>query len=166
MIRSSLAILLILYSAFLAAQATGPCSSGLHRQFDFWIGDWNVYDTLGNPVGESRIEYLEDGCVLGERWIGRQGYTGRSLNYVSGKDTAWHQLWVDNQGGQLQLSGGIRANTMVLESNWQVSADQARYRDRICWWQVGDGSVVQLWERLDDKGGVIIEVFRGIYRKK
>ncbi|MEP7171363.1 MAG: hypothetical protein ABI855_18485, partial [Bacteroidota bacterium] len=37
-----------------------PCSaSSEYRQFDFWIGEWNVTDTkTGNPAGKSKIELL------------------------------------------------------------------------------------------------------------
>lgn len=34
-----------------------------HRQFDFWIGEWNVQNPQVQPVGSSSIQRIEDGCA-------------------------------------------------------------------------------------------------------
>jgi hypothetical protein len=57
-----------------------PCTAQEHRQFDFWIGDWQVRDPAGKPVGENRIVALHGGCVLLESWSGAGGFTGSSVN--------------------------------------------------------------------------------------
>ena len=91
------------------AQAAAPpaCTSPLHRQFDFWLGTWDVTGTNGAFAGTNRIELADAGCTLYESWAsGRGGYTGRSLNSV-GPDGKWHQTWVDSSGGRLELRGAI-----------------------------------------------------------
>ncbi len=50
------------------------------RQFDFWIGDWNVVSS-GQPAGTNHIEKHENGCFLMENWV--------SVNAGNGKE---HEL--------------------------------------------------------------------------
>lgn len=60
-----------------------PCEyDANNRQFDFWIGDWNVSQTSGGPhVGKSHIEKTIGGCVIWENWTSlRSGYFGKSYN--------------------------------------------------------------------------------------
>jgi hypothetical protein len=55
-----------------------PCSRELHHAFDFWIGDWEVTDLEGKPVGRNAISTEESGCLLVERWTSASGGTGQS----------------------------------------------------------------------------------------
>ena len=51
-----------------SAQSDCACCTDYHKQFDFWIGEWNVYDTTGHKVGENSIVKLEKGCIINEHW--------------------------------------------------------------------------------------------------
>lgn len=42
------------------------CTAAEYRQFDFWIGDWQVFDKTGKQVGTSHIEAILGGCVIAE----------------------------------------------------------------------------------------------------
>ncbi len=65
-----------------------PCAAPLHRQFDFWIGIWDVTGPAGKFAGINRIEAVDGGCALAESWSSAGGgYTGHSLNSV-GRATA------------------------------------------------------------------------------
>src|SRR5918996_1555494 len=46
-----------------------PCAAPEYRQFDFWLGDWNVYNPAGALVGTNRVTREFDGCVLQEHWV-------------------------------------------------------------------------------------------------
>jgi len=52
-----------------------------YRDFDFWIGHWDVYDPDGNFAGENLISVREGGCLLLEEWTGSQGGSGTSMNF-------------------------------------------------------------------------------------
>ena len=96
------------------AKAAVPCASPVHRQFDFWVGRWDVVDATGKFAGTNRIERVGD-CFLQETWASASGgYTGRSLNSV-GFDGRWHQTWTDTSGLRLELAGGLIEGRMVLE---------------------------------------------------
>jgi len=51
------------------AAAPPPCSSPEHRQFDFWVGKWDVYPTGKDKlVAHSLIEKVY-GCGVRENWM-------------------------------------------------------------------------------------------------
>src|ERR1041384_6491566 len=57
------------------------CTSAQHRQFDFWVGRWDVYPTGKDKlVAHSLIEKLYSGCVIRENWMPLNGSDGGSLN--------------------------------------------------------------------------------------
>jgi hypothetical protein len=95
------------------AQAT-PCEGPEHRQFDFWIGRWDVTDTkTGAPAGQSVIERLYDGCALRENWS-EPGFTGGSLNAYDPSAAQWRQTWTDSAGAWREFVGGLADGRMVL----------------------------------------------------
>ena len=83
--RSYLLILILLLAASPMATAQAKPSScdtrAESRQFDFWVGDWDVVATKENkPAGVSHIERAIGNCVIWENWtsLGTSGYTGKS----------------------------------------------------------------------------------------
>ena len=86
-----------------------PCAAPEYRQFDFWLGDWNVYNPAGALVGTNRVTREFDGCVLQEHWVaaGTSPQRGSSFNTWSPGARKWHQTWVDSTGGFLLLDGEV-----------------------------------------------------------
>lgn len=148
------------------AQSDCPCCSDAHKQFDFWVGDWIVYDTAGNKVGENTVLKLEKECIINEHWRGVQGGSGRSYNYFNKADSTWNQLWIDSQGNNLELKGKAETNKMTLSSELLLGQKVDFYRNRITWTKNEDGSVTQLWEIVDKEDELLSTAFKGIYRKK
>jgi hypothetical protein len=163
-------ILLIISFFLLAgtgwAQDDCACCTEFHDQFDFWVGQWKVYDTLGTLVGENNIQKLEDNCLISERWEGMKGFTGRSFNYFDASDSTWNQVWVDNNGGNLILKGEFSDGKMVLRSQLLKGQKVDWYYNQISWTPNEDGSVLQLWEVYSKNGLLLAEIFKGIYRKQ
>lgn len=141
-----------------AAPRRVDCSSADHRAFDFWVGEWDVYDPRGERVGENTVTRIEDGCALHERWRATSGGTGQSLNYYDASDGRWYQTWVATSGRPLRLVGGPRNGGMVME----MEAPDAHHR--ITWTPNDDGSVRQLWETSTDAGETWRIAFDGEYR--
>ncbi len=136
------------------------------RQFDFWLGVWEVREPNGSLAGRNRIERLFGDIGLHERWEGVSGLRGTSYNiFAHGR---WHQTWVDSSGTLLLLDGGLRGDAMVLEGTTGSADDPgASLLHRISW-SVMDGDpdrVRQHWEVSRD-GGVSWETaFDGRYRR-
>lgn len=147
------------------AQENCSCCSAEHQQFDFWIGDWEVFNEKGVKIGENLIEPLEDHCIISENWNGTKGGSGKSFNYYDPADQTWNQLWLSNSGNILKLKGKASEDKMILRSELQEN-EKGRFYNQITWTKNEDGSVTQLWELLDENGKKIGNVFKGIYRKK
>jgi hypothetical protein len=146
-----------------ASAPAKPCSSPEHRQFDFWLGDWQVHRGDGARAGVNRIAREYGGCVIHERYSTGKGYSGESLNIYDASRKVWHQTWVDSNGLLLTLEGQWNGEAMVLEGE-SVQPNGARSRQRISWTPSTDGSVRQLWEAADAKGGWSV-VFDGRYTR-
>ncbi len=86
-----------------------PCNTPEYRQFDFWVGDWDVESAAApGTVSRNLISRIHDGCTLREEYTTPYGYAGMSLNFYDAPRKVWHQTWIDNQGGALFLEGGLR----------------------------------------------------------
>src|SRR5918995_5108174 len=114
--------------SLLAAQETAPtaapkaCAAPEHRQFDFWIGEWEVTTPNGAPAGRNRIESILDGCALRESWTGAKGGSGNSYNAYDRQTRRWHQTWVDNGGLVLRLDGVFADGKMILSGESRDSS--------------------------------------------
>jgi len=139
------------------------CVDPAYRQFDFWLGQWEVRKPDGSLAGSNRIEKEYDGCVLHERYATPGGYRGESLNTYDPARQVWHQTWVDNSGLLLLLEGHLVDGRMVLEGAGR-GPDGAAVRHRITWTPNPDGSVRQFWESTD-AGGAWTVAFDGLYQR-
>jgi hypothetical protein len=142
----------------------GACDSREQRQFDFWLGEWNVHTPDGKLAGVNRITLEYDGCVLHEHYSNNRGFSGESLNVYDAARKVWHQTWVDNSGLLLLIEGGFRDGNMVLEGQ-VIDAAGLAVRHRITWSPNADGSVRQHWESTDATGKWTT-LFDGKYTRK
>lgn len=141
------------------AASPEACAAGGHRQFDFWIGCWQVTTPDGEVAGTNEIESVLGGCALRERWQGRGGMTGTSLNAYDPHTGTWHQTWVDDRGGFLLLSGGLEDGSMVLSGEMRDETGPVTHR--ITWTPLDGNKVRQLWEVHRDAEWTVL--FDGLY---
>lgn len=170
-------VVCILFVAYLlsavpaGAQSTNPsaspCNASQHRQFDYWVGEWDVHDPTGKRVGENRITRIHNGCALLEEWRGNGGVTGSSFNVYDKERGKWHQTWVDSTGGLLLLDGGIVDGAMTLQGeSVEAGPPMKRSQQRIRWQPQADGRVRQLWEASVDGGKSWTVAFDGWYTRR
>lgn len=141
------------------------CCTAEFKQFDYWIGNWEVFDTLGNKVGENIIKPDQDSCMIRENWTSNT-QTGTSTNYYNPADSTWNQLWIDNIGTILVLKGKYMNNQMVLRSENKLSKKGKYYFNQITWDKNLNGTVTQTWDVLLEDGSLIQRVFKGTYKRK
>jgi hypothetical protein len=115
-----------LFAAFLlaspAAGATPSCSAPEYRQFDFWIGDWDVYDVGDSkPSMRIQVEKILDGCALRETYRDVNGMLGESLNLYDAARKVWQQTWATNRGQVLLLEGNLENGRMAFRATEQTA---------------------------------------------
>jgi tetratricopeptide (TPR) repeat protein len=148
------------------AKLTTPCLfSPEHRQFDFWIGEWDVMTPQGQLAGTNSVQRVVDGCVIFENWTGAQGGNGKSFNYYDKTDGKWHQLWVGNGGGAINFSGIYKDGAMRYEAV-SVAANGGKALQRMTFFKLEGDKVRQLWETSTDDGKTWSVSFDGMYVKK
>jgi hypothetical protein len=148
-----------------STMAPRPCSSPEYRQFDFWVGEWDVSIAGGKAAGTNRITPALGGCALREEWAGASGVHGTSLNMWDATAKRWRQTWVDDKGNVLLLTGQFRNGKMTLEGEGPGEKGET-VRNRITWSRIPEGRVRQLWETSRDGGKSWAVEFEGTYQPK
>lgn len=164
------AMLLLCLSCLMPMSVDAACNAPEHRQFDFWIGDWDVVAPAGAPnagavIGHNRIEKVAAGCALSESWRGASGLEGRSLNTYDASARQWRQFWIGGDGVLLQLAGAIQDGQMHMEGVLPTASGGLQ-RQRIVWTPHPDGSVTQRWDTSEDGGETWSPSFVGLYRRR
>ena len=135
-----------------AASAEGPksssCATPAYRRFDFWAGDWDVFD-VGSPikVAHAQVDLILDGCVLREDYQGADGHKGQSFTIYDAARNVWHQSWVTNRGQMLVIEGKIENGEMVLTGEDHATGALVRG-----WWKPVNGEVRETAATSTDAG--------------
>jgi len=159
-------IILVQVMGLQAQNKPCACCKPAFRQFDFWIGEWEVKDTSGQLLGTSSIVLAKGDCLIQEHWQGQSGVSGHSMNYYSSADSNWHQLWVGGDGTILDLSGGLEKGAMVLRSSAFKAKRGKMLRHQIQWIPQSDGTILQHWQLIDEQGQALQTLFYGVYHPK
>jgi len=148
-----------------------PCSADPHfRDFDFWVGHWDVHQTGSNlPVGHSIIEKIAGECAILENWTSeRFSYNGKSINYFDPNSSAWEQLWVGSEGGRdyvhLFQNGHYKDNIMQFDFE-QKDASGYIQKGRFSFFNLGPDRVRQLQEISKDNGNSWTTVYDFTYER-
>ena len=166
--RKCLALLTILFFtvSLIAQTKVCACCTETHADFDFWIGTWEVTNANGTKAGDSRIEKIQDKCILQENWTSAtSAYTGTSNSFYNIKTKQWEQIWLDNQGASLHLKGHKVGNQMILRTDDEKNAEGKVFFHRLTWTENDNGTVRQLWETITETTNVVI-AFDGLYKRK
>jgi hypothetical protein len=154
------------------AQKT-PCGSNpVYRQFDFWIGDWEVYGPKGNKAGDSKIELILDSCIILENWksaTATQGlfYSGKSFNTYNVATKQWQQTWVDNVGGTTEyLEGHTENNKIIFQTKPFLFKKDTMAIQRLTFYNLGVDKVRQHGEISKDNGVTWSTQYDLEYRRK
>ena len=143
-----------------------PCAHvAENRQFDFWLGDWEVTSAEGTVVGKNSITVENGDCWIHEHWAGGLGGNGESYNYYNATTRKWHQTWVDDQGQIAEFDGDFRDGAMRLEGYRQGPSND-RIPARLTLTPRPDGTVRQLGENSTDGGKTWTVLYDFIYAKK
>lgn len=148
-------------AAWAQAEDQKPCSSPEARQFDFWVGEWDLASRMKTGLGEddwaegkasNSIKAVLNGCVIVESFNGHpavelQGMSVSSWNPQLG---LWQQTWVDNQGGYLDFVGGFEDRKMILSR--EAEREGKTILQRMVFENIAEDSLDWNWERSEDGG--------------
>ncbi|MGC2198366.1 MAG: nuclear transport factor 2 family protein [Terriglobales bacterium] len=126
----------------LAAESTkaNACLATEYHQWDFWIGDWDVFDadSPAKAVARVHVDRILDGCVLREDYQDTEGHQGQSFSIYDAGKKMWHQSWVTNRGQLLLLDGGLQGGNMALSAT-ETTADGEAKQIRGVWKPIEGG---------------------------
>lgn len=132
-----------------------PCSDRPEsRQFDFWIGDWNVTSNLnaGAQAGKSHVELILGQCVIFENWSGQLGGGGKSFNAWNPDLGCWQQNWMDDSGDVTNYTDGKLVDGAMRFSAEKKDARGAWQKHRLTFFPLEPDRVRQFGEHSDDGG--------------
>ena len=132
-----------------------PCAyAAENRQFDFWVGEWNVETTNGAvPAGQSRIEKTLADCVILENWQSNGNpYSGKSYNIYNSALKRWEQFWVDNVGGNIFFYGGLQDGVMDYWTDELPQPDGSKLKRHLQFFALGSDKVRQFSQGSTDNG--------------
>lgn len=167
---AAVGVALLILPALLGAQepavgrASPPCSTSEHREFDFWLGDWEVRSREGQVLGRNSITRIA-ACGLLESWRGAGGGEGVSVNAYDPARGKWTQRWVGAGGAVLWLEGGLIDGAMVLTGTMMRMTARGGVIDRLSWTPMPDGRIVQAWDTRADDTGPWTRIFEGHYHR-
>ena len=122
------------------------------RQFDFWVGKWEVRSPDGQLAGTNEIQLILGECVLLENWKGARGGNGKSINTFNKYKGKWQQTWVDDQGDITEFVNGEYKDQVMRFQAETRGADGKSLLRRLSFFNLGKDKVRQFSEQSTDGG--------------
>ncbi len=151
-----------------------PCSSAEARQFDFWLGEWDLSwpaEQAGGEQGErqtgsNRITRLFGDCVIEENFAtDDERFRGHSVSVYDDKAGIWRQTWVDSSGGYLVFTGSYDGEIMELRTAAEERADETVVQ-RMVFSDITDDSLEWSWQGSRDGGDTWNDLWNISYQRR
>ncbi len=134
-----------------AAPCKYPQKNPKYREFDFWVGQWDVYGKGGALSGHSHVDLILGNCVVSENWTDMAGGEGKSYNKYNEPLKRWEQFWVDQYGTTTLYLGNLNGPNMVYVGDGFSPAGKPQ-KLRMTFFPLGPDKVRQFGESSDDDG--------------
>lgn len=135
-----------------------------YRQFDFWVGEWNVIAPNGQQVGTNSVKLLEDGCIIEENWTSAGGGTGKSFNFYNPTTRLWHQSYMDNSAGNWMMDGEYKDG--ALQYKGAIYSPGTKVLVHMTFFNLGPDKVRQWAETSMDDGKTWSVIWDAMYVRK
>jgi tetratricopeptide (TPR) repeat protein len=143
-----------------------PCAFRAEsKQFDFWLGEWDV-TVSGSAAGSSRVEKILNDCVLLENWESAGGGSGKSFNLYDTENKQWRQTWVSANGEAHDYVGKLDAKGAIVFVAKVKTVSGKKGLRRMTFTQLSPHQVRQYIEDSDDHGRKWVPSFDGLYTRK
>ena len=144
-----------------------PCAAEPHsHDFDFWIGEWEVYQTGSKYlVGHSVVQSIAGECAILENWTSTQAQTGKSINYYNPSMNKWEQDWIGSGGGpQRYLNGEYKDN--VMHFTYESMANGKKITGNFKFYNMSKDTVRQYQDVNNDDGKTVTVSYDFTYVRK
>jgi len=155
-------------AASLAAAQAARCPDPEFRQFDFWLGDWDTFESDHSEPGSiarARVTPIAAGCAIHELYEQTDGLIGDSILSYDAVRKVWQQTWVDNRGSLLVISGAFKDGAVTMEGEMHLRNGN-KVLQRITWKIEGNGVGVREFSVRSKDGGKTWEPFFDVLFKK
>ena len=143
---------------------SAACVGPQYRQFDFWLGEWDLAGVDGKKSAEDKVGSILGGCAIQENWTGVKSGQGLSLSAYDPATKHWHQTLMDDSGAVLKLEGEFADGKMILVGQRPSQKEKGvTITHRIAWNLMPDHRVHQYWEASTTGGRTWKPVFEGYY---
>ena len=141
-----------------------PCSAPAYREFDFWLGDWDVFE-IGGSTREARatVTRVQNDCGLREQYEGADGSSGESLSMYDPSTAEWQQTWLSNRGQIVVIHGALQGEAMILSGTDDSGGGHRLVRGV---WKPDSAGVRETAERSSDDGKTWTPWFDLSFRKR
>lgn len=130
-----------------------------YRQFDYWLGEWDV-EIGGQKLAQSSIQLILDDCVIFENYTDSRGYAGKSFSLYDATSKKWEQRYVDTMGAFHTWSGGVENGRLVFYWKTPQSLQRMTYEKE------GPDRVRQTIDGSTDDGKTWTPGYNGLYIRR
>jgi hypothetical protein len=145
-----------------------PCYQDKHNhEFDFWIGEWNVYVNGTNSyAGNSIIQRISGGCAILENWQSAIS-EGKSLNFIDDSTHKWKQVWVGSYpNGKQDFINGEYKDSVMRFTFTSLDPQGHTIQGKFSFFNEGPSQVRQLNETSSDNGKTWTVSYDFTYKRK
>lgn len=155
-------------------QRPAGCSSAAQRQFDFWLGEWDVSPSLASAnavppilIAESSISQHAQGCVMLEHWRPFRSGHGHSINFFDSAAGLWRQTYADASGTHTIFEGRLGDDGIMRLNNLGPPPAGSPAGQRRMSFQPLDANTVRQWgEVMDARTGTWSTEWEFTYRRR
>jgi len=159
---------LVLSSLSWAQQPKRPCDLPEGKQFDFWLGVWEV--SWKGPDGKvskgtNTVQKILDSCIVEEHFQGGP-LEGKSYSVYDPQSKLWKQTWIDNQGSYIALSGWFKDGKMELRTGPRKGPSGKTAIFRMVFRNITADGLQWDWQQSEDNGKTWTDAWLITYKRK
>jgi hypothetical protein len=155
-LRWALAALLLAEPTLVLAAPVEPppgelCKPAAFKTFDFAIGHFRMTGDGGQLAGHLHMAPMLLRCAMRGHWRGAIAGRGEVTTWYDRFQQRWHQLYINDDGHPLMMSGGAVDGALVF-SGVNTAFDGRVGLHRMSWSALPGNGLRQHWELSMDSG--------------
>jgi len=138
------------------------CASTEDRQFDFWVGEWDVMGTGHRAlVAESTITLADEDCIVMENWRPFGGGHAHSISVYDHANHHWRQYYAGAGIAPAEYTGTLDPDGVL-----RFDIDASSPRKRMNYQRIDANTVRQWGEQYDESSHAWSTTWDLAYRRR